>query len=291
MTNLSAGWGGAGLASWQVLAGSDPAALAPISSASARGPKTTIAIRSAAPYVAVEALDRTGLPLAASPTVSVRPHLLVFGRSVFVSAGSGMAGVPVGCYLPITCHVAATVTLGRQTLARTGTEALGPGAAGLVFFRLTGPALRLLNRAPRRRLTVRLALTDVSGVGTTAGLNLIPFSTRGRAPAHSLSPSPLIRPVGFTDFVYARGAGGILTSCAAVYPCRVAATLSVGRTTIASTRPELVGGLELGYVIFSLSAQGRRLLTGAPGNQLAANLTLRSGASVSRGRITLVQFS
>jgi hypothetical protein len=97
--------------------------------------------------------------------------------------------------------------------------------------------------------------------------------------------------VGVTDFVYARGAGGILTGCSAVSACQVSASLSVGRTTIAVTRPELVNGRELGYVLFSLTAQGRQMLLRAPGNQLGANLVLRAGSSVSRARITLAQFS
>ena len=41
---------------------------------------------------------------------------------------------------------------------------------------------------------------------------------------------------------------------------------------------------------FSLTRQGRQMLTRAAGNQLAANLTLRSGSHVARARISLVQF-
>jgi hypothetical protein len=101
----------------------------------------------------------------------------------------------------------------------------------------------------------------------------------------------VVRPIGSSDFVYARGAGGILTACTAVYACPVSATLSVGQTTIASTRPEVVNGGELGYVLFSPTAQGRQLLARAAGNQLAANLVLKVGASVAKARITLTQFS
>lgn len=291
MTNLTAGWGGVGLLSWRALAGTDPASLVPVGSAAAHGASTHFGVRSSAPYFAVQAIGSGGQVLAASATVATTAHLLIFGRSVFVGAGGGVGGIPTGCYLPTTCHVVTTVSSGRLTLARTGTEALASGGTGLVFFKLSGAALRLLDRAPGRRLPVQVTVRDVTGPAATAKLNLIPFSTRGRAPAHSVSPGTTIGPVGMSDFIYARGAGGILTGCSAVYACRTAATLTVGRTTVASTRPEFVNGREAGYVLFYLTSRGRQLLTRAPGNQLAANLTLRSGTDVSRARITLIQFS
>jgi hypothetical protein len=173
---------------------------------------------------------------------------------------------------------------------KTGPEAVPSGGDGLVFFKLTVAARRMLARAPRHRLPVHVTVTDVSGQTATTRLSLVPFSTSGRAPVHSLTPDPMIHPVGMTDFVYAYGAGGILTACDAVYACRISATLSVGRSTIASTNPELVGGRELGYLFFSLTSQGRQMLARSTGNQLGVNLTLRFGADVSRARISLVQF-
>ncbi len=290
MTTLTAAWGGPGLASWQVLAGTDPSALVPIGLSAARGANTKFPVPSSAPYFAVQALGATGQPLATSATVTSPAHLLFFGHSVFVGASGGFGGLPVGCYLPTTCHLSTTVSLGRMTLSKTGAESIQSGSAGLVFFRLSPAALRLLDRTPAHRLLATVTIRDVTGQAAAASLALIPYSTRGRAPAHSLSPDPLIGPVGKTDFVYARGAGGILTSCGAVYACKISATLTVGRTTIAATRPELVGGRELGYVFFSLTSAGRQLLNLTAGNQLGANLTLRFGSDVSRSRITLVQF-
>lgn len=291
VTVLSAGWSGPGLASWLVLAGTTPSALAPIASAAAGGGKTSITVRSSAPYYAVQAFAANGTWLASSSTVTAPSHILLFGRSVFVGAGNGTGGVPAGCYLPTPCHLVTTVSLGRRTLIRTGSESIASGGTGLLFFKLPNWALRLLDRARAGRLAVQVTVKDVTGPSATAPLNLIPFATRGRAPAHSVAPAPVVRPVGMTDFVFARGAGGILTGCSALYACPVSATLTVGRTTIASTRPELVNGEELGYVLFSLTSKGRQLLIHAPGNQLGANLVLRTGSSVSRARITLVQFS
>jgi hypothetical protein len=168
---------------------------------------------------------------------------------------------------------------------------MAPGGTGLLFFRLTSPALRLLMRARAGRLPVSITVRDASGQSAGARLSLIPFSTRGRGPTHWMTPSPLIAPVGASDFVYRHGAGGILVACSAVYACRISATLAEGRTTIAATRPEVVAGRELGYLFFSPTPAGRQLLAHVPGNQLGANLTLRFGSSVARARITLAQFS
>jgi Domain of unknown function (DUF1906) len=290
-TNLAAGWGGAGLLSWRALGGTDPASMVTVGSASARGANTHFGVRSSAPFFAVQALGSSGQVLATSAPVTAPSHLLLFGRSVFVGAGGGVGGIPVGCYLPTTCHVTTTVSSGHLTLAHTGTEAVPSGGGGLVFFKLTRSALRTLDRTRTRRLPVQVTVKDVTGRTATAKFNLIPFSTRGRAPTHSLTPDPVVRPVGVSDFVYARGPGGILAGCNAASACRISATLTVGRTTIASTHPELVGGRELGYVLFSLTSKGRQMLTHAAGNQLGANLTLRSGADLARARITLIQFS
>ncbi|MBV8429722.1 MAG: DUF1906 domain-containing protein [Solirubrobacterales bacterium] len=291
ITTLSAAWGGPGLVSWRVLAGTSATNMTSVGSASSAGPKTSIAVRSSAPYFAVQAVGSSGQWLANSSTLTTPAHLLLFGHSVFVSTANGMAGVPAGCYLPTTCHLSTTVSLGRLTLARTGTEAIPAAATGLLFFRLTGSGLRTLERAGSGRLAVQVTLKDVGGHSSSAPLTLIPFTTSGPGQSHSNLASPLISALGATDFVYARGAGGILTACSAVYACRISATLSVGRLTIASTGPELVSGRELGYVVFSLSAAGRKLLLEAPGNQLAASLVLRFGSSVARARITLAQFA
>jgi hypothetical protein len=75
-----------------------------------------------------------------------------------------------------------------------------------------------------------------------------------------------------------------------VAACWVTPTLSVGRVTIGSGGPQLVGGLEIGYVFFSLTAQGQRLLRAVPGNQLGATLVLRSGTNTATARIALVQY-
>jgi hypothetical protein len=66
---VSVSWNGAtDVASWRVLAGASPGALAPVASAPRQGFETTIAAPAGA-YVAVQALDGSGAVLAVSATV------------------------------------------------------------------------------------------------------------------------------------------------------------------------------------------------------------------------------
>jgi hypothetical protein len=292
-TNLSASWsGGSGLASWRVLAGDRSGALTRLASAPAKGSQTRFTVRSAAPYFAIQALGSAGQVLANSSTIATPAHITLYGRSSFVNHDSGVGGIPAGCYALTVCHIATTVSVGRTTLASTGTESIFPASTGILYFKLTAAGRALLLRAPGLRLPVRVSAHDsASGATATSTLTLIPFLTAGRGPARGAVKSPVVHAVGVTDFVFAHGAGGLLTACVTVAPCRVAATLSVGHTTIATTGSELLGGNELGYLIFSLTSRGRAMLAASSGNQLGAKLTLRYATGVATASIALVQFS
>ena len=217
--------------------------------------------------------------------------MVLYGHSAFVNQATGIGGIPAGCYTGTICHVATAISAGRTTIARTGTESIQAGSTAILFFTLTSKGRALLQHARGGRLGVKVSARDLSGTTAIANLTLIPFSTAGRGPGRSVSQSTVAQIVGVTDFVFSRGAGGILAGCATPAPCPIAATLSVGRTQIAVTRPELVGGGELGYLFFSLTPRGRSLLTHAAGNQLGTTLTISSGSSVATARIALVQFS
>ncbi len=67
---VSVSWNGATeVASWQVLAGASPGALAPVASAARAGFQTTISAPTAGPYAAVQALDAAGTVIGSSATV------------------------------------------------------------------------------------------------------------------------------------------------------------------------------------------------------------------------------
>ncbi len=74
----------------------------------------------------------------------------------------------------------------------------------------------------------------------------------------------------------ANGTGGILAGCGAAVPCLLTATLSVGRTVIAPVHTGVVGAHQLGYLSFSLNAQGRAMLARARGT-LPVLLALTGG--------------
>jgi hypothetical protein len=216
---------------------------------------------------------------------------VVYGHSAFVNAATGTGGIPLGCYTGTACHIVTTISLGHRTLARTGSESVLPGGTGILFFTLTQQGKKLLRHAHGARLGVKVGVRDVGGTTETANLTLIPFTTSGRGPSRRVSQTAVTQFLGTTDFVFARGAGGILAGCGTASPCPVSATLWVGGTRIATTRPELVGGGELGYVYFSLTRQGRALLAAAPGNQLGAKVKLSCAGFTATARIALVRFS
>jgi hypothetical protein len=148
-----------------------------------------------------------------------------------------------------------------------------------------------LAKARGGKLPVQITITDVTGAGAAASMALIPFTTTGRGPARGVTPNQVLGAAGTTEFMHGGWAwGGILARCGSASACWVTPTLSVDRVTIGSAGPQLVGGLELGYVFFSLTAQGQRLLRADPGNQLAATLVLRSGTYTATARVALVQY-
>ena len=290
-TTVTASWaGGSGLAAWRVLGGPRIGSLTSVGGGSAQGQTRKFTVRSAAAYFAVQALDPSGQVLANSSTIPAPAHLILYGQSAFVNRATGTGTIPAGCYTRAVCHVRTTISVGRVAVATTGTESIQPGSTSILYFTLTPRGRVLLRNAPGARLGVKVTSRDISGRSAIATLTLIPFATSGRGPSRSVTQSAVAQVVGATDFVFARGAGGILAGCATAAPCPIAATLSAGGATIATTGPELVGGRELGYLYFYLTPHGRALLNRAPGNQLAATVTLSSGNAVARARIALVQF-
>jgi Rv2525c-like, glycoside hydrolase-like domain len=290
-TSIDAAWsGGSGLRAWRVLAGTTSNALSSVGGATAHGTRTVIKLPNGSRYFAVQALGSSGQVLATSAAAAAPEHVAVFGHSAFVSQ-SGTGGIPAGCYASRNCHIATTIRVGRIEVARTGTESILSGATGLLYFTLNATGRFMLANAPAGRLPVQVSLRSASGSTATVSLSLIGFSTSGPGPARSLRQAPPVQILGATDFVPARGLGGILASCTSPTPCHVSTTISVGGVTVARTGTETIGGEEAGYLFFPLSGHGRRLLAGAPGNHLQAEVSLAAGTRVARGTIALVGFS
>jgi Arylsulfotransferase (ASST) len=291
-TGVWASWNGATTASsWRVLAGPSAGALAPLVTVPKRGFETAVSASAGTLYFAVQALASNGQVLATSATQATSPHIGIAGRSAFVS-GAGFGGLPAICLNTRTCHIAVTITAGRTVLARTGSEQIPTEGGGVIYFALNGAGRSLLAHARGHRLLVRLSGVDAaSKLRLNRLITLIPFSTRGSAPARSAAQSSTLRIVGLTDFVSSGGVGGVLAECLATTPCHTSTTVSVGSTVIAKTRAELLGPRQVGYLIFSLTAAGRSMLAHARGNQLGAGVRITDGGATARGNIALVRFS
>jgi hypothetical protein len=289
-TSISASWsGGRGLTAWRVLAGESTSGLSSVGGARAHGTRALIKLANGSPYFAVQALGSGGKVLATSKPAAAPAHLAVFGRSAFVSL-AGTGGLPTGCYSTRACHIATTVRVGGVTVATTGTESIHSGSTGLLYFTLNATGRFMLANSRGGRLPVQISLRDTGGSKATVALSLVGFATTGAVPARTPRKAPPVQILGTTDFVPAHGLGGILASCSSPTPCHIAATITVGGTTVAKTGTETIGGKEAGYVFFPLSAHGRGMLTQALGNHLQAELALSAGTSVARGTIALVAF-
>jgi hypothetical protein len=88
---------------------------------------------------------------------------------------------------------------------------------------------------------------------------------------------------GSSVFAPRRGLGAVPVGCYVVNPCTVTTTISLGRTTLATTAPEYLAA-GTGLAFFQLTGTAQTLLHRAAQHQMAARVTVRStaGTSVTR---------
>ena len=286
---LHATWpGSTAVTAWRIMAGESADALGKLGTPIRGGADTTILVHSQFPYFAIVALYLSGNPLGTTKTITTRPTLAIYGRSAFVPT-HGPVGVPVSCFTGEDCQISMTVTSGSTVIASTQPRAVPAETGAILYFKLSHAGRTALSQAGGH-LPVQVHLHDVSGVTSTASFKLIRYATHGRRPQRSLTPSPAVGLVGATDFVHASKVGGLLAGCFGNLPCKTRTTITAGHTTIAEAG-QFLGAHELGYLIFRLTAKGRKLLKRAHGNQLPVTVTLTSGASTATGRIVLVSFT
>jgi hypothetical protein len=289
---LWASWNGAtDVTAWRVVAGATAQSMSPIVTTPRHGFETALGSHNGNSWFRVQALGSHNRVLSTTRTVQLPSHIAIYGRSAFVPTSSGFGGLPVGCFNPSPCKLVTTLQSGRTVLAKTGSERVGAGQSGLVYFRLSPSARRSLAHARSRRLNVTATVQAVGGPKVSAPVSLVPFSTSGSGPHRSVSQAKAFGIVGTSDFVSSSGFGGILTNCFTDASCEVRATVTVGNTTIARTGNEFVGAHELGYVSFQLTSQGKSMLAHAPGHQLGAHVTITGGGQTSSGDIALIPFS
>jgi hypothetical protein len=276
-TDLTPSWTGAtGVASWQMMGGSSPTSFTyatPLIGAGARLPAVT---KNSFPYWEVEALSATGQVLGTSPATPTPAHVMIFGNSAFAPT-RGLGAVPVGCVAVSPCAVTTTISSGRTTFATTKREFI-PAGGGLAYFKLTSAAQKALVKAHNHQLAVSVKVRATSGASATRKLTLSSFVTSNPSPARSAGQSSQLKLIGTTEFVSHGWVGGILAECIGTTSCAATTTLSVGRTTIARTRAQTLGAGELGYLSFSLTSAGHKLLAKTKSNQLGVTATITTPA-------------
>jgi len=276
-TNVTPSWTGAtGVAAWQVLGGSSPTSFtyaAPRIAVGARLPQVT---KNAFPYWEVEALDANGQVLGTSAATPMPAHVTIFGNSAFAPR-TGLGAVPVGCMSMSSCAVTTTISQGRTTFATTKREFI-PAGGGLAYFKLTSAAQKALAKAHNHQLPVNVKVRSTSGPSATRKLTLSSFTTANPSPARSAGQSSQLKLIGTTEFVSHGWVGGVLAECIGTTPCRATTTLTAGRTTVAKTKAETLGAGELGYLSFTLTAAGHKLLAKAKTNQLGVSATVTTPA-------------
>lgn len=272
-TSLTPTWTGAtGVASWQVMGGSSPTSFtyaAPLIRAGSHLPMVT---KNSFAYWEVEALDVNGQVLGTSPATPTPAHVMIFGNSAFAPT-RGLAAVPVGCMAISSCAVTTTVSSGRTTFATTKREFI-PAGGGLAYFKLTSAAQKALAKAHNHQLRVNVKVRSTSGKSATRKLTLSSFTTSSPSPARSLGQSSQLKLIGTMEFVSHGWVGGVLAECIAATPCRATTSLKAGRTTMAKAKTQTLGAGELGYLSFTLTTAGHKLLARTRSNQLGVTATI-----------------
>lgn len=290
-TELYASWNGAtGVSAWRVLAGASAASLAELGDVPRHGFETAIVVHSGDPAFEVQALGPSGQVLASTRVAAAGQRIAVYGRSAFVSSSSGLAGVPASCFADRPCSIVTSVASGHTVLARSGREKIGANLSAILYFRLSPAGRAMLAHSRSHRVTVTVTAQNTTGFRSTVPITLVSFSSRGGGPHRAASGTGGLRLLGATDFVRSDiGVGGILSVCSSQRPCTATMTITAGSTVIATTGVEAIGGNQVGYLAFTLTAAGRKLLAHAGGNQLAAHVSIAGGSSASAD-VALVGF-
>ncbi len=292
VSTVYASWNGAtNVSSWRVFAG--PSASGPfgaVAGAHAHGFETGISVHSEAQFFAVQAVSSSGKVLSNSPASGTSgTRLSIFGHSAFVQGGAG--GLSLGCFSATTCRASATITAGRTVIAKTGRESIGANSGGTIFFKLSSAGRSMLGRARGRQLGVHVSIVNADGARTSSGMNLIGYTTRGSGPQTSVTQSRGLQILSHSVFVSPSGVGSVFVACSSPSGCRPSVTLSSGRTVLARSGSEFVGGQDCGLVYFTLSRSARSMLSHARGNQLGATLSLSDGSNHPGAQVDVIPFS
>lgn len=287
IATVYASWNGAtDVSSWRVLAGTGPGALQTAGSVGKRGFETAIPVHTGQPAFQVQALGSKGQVLSTSGVANIGTNRISIFGNAFVSGG-GTGGIEVGCFSPSPCHTATTVTAGRSVIARAGSEFVPADSAGSVLFTLSGSGRRMLSRARGHELPVTVSVRDSAGASNSLRLNLISYVTHGSGPRYTVKQASNLQLLSKVAFASPGGVGGVFAGCSSAQPCHASAVVTAGKTVIARTGSEFLGAHDFGFIIFSLTSAGNRMLAHARGNQLPVTVSVSGGGGTATATIPL----
>ena len=291
ISTIAASWNGATeVPAWRVLAGSSPSTLAPAALARRHGFETRIEVHGEQPYFAVQALDSSGRVLGRSKTVgSSRSRISMFSRAAFISGG-GVGGLEVACFAARPCRLTGSISSGRTKIAHVTTQTIRANSGGVAFFTLSSRGRNLLSHARGRRLAVNATLRNTDGAVAFNHLDLVPYRTSGKAPAHSVRQTRSLRTLVHTAFISGGGIGGVFAQCSATTPCHVRVTVRAGGRVVATTPSQFIAAQDCGTLFFRLTRAGSEMLYRSRGNDLAAQLSASNAGQTAVAQISLVRY-
>jgi hypothetical protein len=299
MLQITPSWTGEpGISAWQLEGGDSPSSLTPVGARVSVARTTPINVGNSYAYFQVLALDATGQTLGTSATIPTPPHVAIFGASAYVPR-QGQGGVPVACFESTSCRVTVKIHYGKRTVSNTGPEPIATGG-GVAHFKLSSYWHKLI--AGRKPLPVTIEIASTLAGQASQAMKLVHYTTTGPRPSQSGTPSSQIRLVGGMEFVSNGWSGGVLAACVSTAPCRASTTITAGSKVIAQTNPQPLGAGMVGYLHFTLTGPGHRLLAGTTSNQLSVRVEVSSlgggasdgasasSVSVASGQVTLAAF-
>ena len=268
----------AGIASYRILAGSSPLALAQVDSV-ASTTKFPVALRAVYAYYEVQALNSLGQVVGTSAPIQTPASVAIFGNSAYVG-GKGPVGIPVACQNLTPCQLEAQIFDGKRRVAHsdlTGVSARG----GELLVPMSAQTHHLVTGASGHKLPVTVTLTSASGQKVSRPLNLIGYTISGKAPKRRTWPGSVLQILGSTSYVSNAWTGGVLAVCRTAVPCVSTVQVTLGGAALATPGTTTIGPGEIGYLTYNLNNKGHRLLKSEPGNQLGARLTVSTAAPPS----------
>ncbi len=196
----------------------------------------------------------------------------------------------MACFAARPCRLTGSISSGRTKIAHVTTQTIRANSGGVAFFTLSSRGRNLLSHARGRRLAVNATLRNTDGAVAFNHLDLVPYRTSGKAPAHSVRQTRSLRTLVHTAFISGGGIGGVFAQCSATTPCHVRVTVRAGGRVVATTPSQFIAAQDCGTLFFRLTRAGSEMLYRSRGNDLAAQLSASNAGQTAVAQISLVRY-